>query len=218
MKVVIGLEALLFMRLAQIIEVSKNKLNFFLLNLIAINKKLINMKKLSYIILGAILGVVGYYLYCNYICSHESESEQVMAIVKPKGLISPQQAKVLDTTYNKRYKLISDSIVTRSGGDNRSSWYALEDIQNYIKYADSQATSLGYTLNGLRIYAGAHEETSKFGPGYTTFFLIPTGTKNTAQGNSTFFNFIQPGGNDIDGGDGLNDGGLGQPPGANYPQ
>lgn len=176
------------------------------------------MKKLSYIIFGAVLGAVGFYVYCNYFCSHDMEIETEMTIVKPKGLITPAQAKVLDTTYNERYRLISDSIVTRGGGDNRSSWYALEDINNYIKYADSQATSLGYNLDGLRIYAGAHEETSKFGPGYTTFFFIPTGTKNTAQGNSTLINLLPQRGGDIDGGFGLNNGQSGQPPSANYPQ
>ena len=176
------------------------------------------MKKLSYIILGAILGVVGFYIYCNYFCSHDMKTEAVVSIVKPKGLITPEQAKVLDTSYNERYRLISDSIVTRAGGDNRSSWYALEDINNYIKYADSQATSLGYTLDGLRIYAGAHEETSKFGPGYTTFFFIPTGTKNTSKGNSVPLIVLPPGGNDIPGADGLNKGSEGEPPSANYPQ
>ena len=70
----------------------------------------------------------------------------------------------------------------------------------------------------MRIYAGAHEETSKFGPGYSTYFLIPTGYKNTAQGSSTLINLLPPKAGDIDGANGLNGGENGDPPSANYPQ
>ncbi|HZW63817.1 MAG TPA: hypothetical protein VFF15_09270 [Flavobacteriaceae bacterium] len=172
------------------------------------------MKQLGYIILGIALGILFSYLF-KVGCDLEPE-EPAVEIIKPRGLITPQQAIMLDTAYNKRHRLISDSIIFRPGGDNRSSWYGLEDVKNYLKYADSQATALGYTLNGLRIYAGAYETTSKFGAGYTTFFIIPTGEKNTAKASS-MVNALPIESSDIPESDGLNAGEQGNPPYANYP-
>ena len=173
------------------------------------------MKKLSILILGALLGAFATYYFCPN-CG-ETEDMVESPIVKPKGLISPEQAKVLDTTYNSRYKLISDSIVTRKGGDNRSVWFSKIDIENYLKYADSQSTALGYNMDGIRIYMAAYPEEPKLGAGYTTVFLVPTGSESLSEGSSSFFNFKRVGG-DIPGGDGLNKGDDGQPPSANYPQ
>lgn len=175
------------------------------------------MKKLSLLILGALIGALATYYFCPN-CQGVDDDEENMAIVKPKGLITPDQAKVLDTTFNSRYKLISDSIVTRDGGDNRSSWFALADVQNYLKYADSQSTALGYNMDGVRIYLAAYPKDPKFGAGYTTVFFVPTGNESLSEGSSSFFNFKRAGSGDVPGGDGLNQGGIGIPPSANYPQ
>ena len=174
------------------------------------------MKKLSILILGALLGAFATYYFCPNCGATEDMVEA--PIVKPKGLISPEQAKILDTTYNSRYKLVSDSIVTRKGGDNRSVWFSLTDVENYIKYADSQSTALGYNMDGIRIYMAAYPDDPKLGAGYTTVFMMPTGSESLSEGSSSFFNIKRVGGGDIPGGDGMNDGGLGDPPSANYPQ
>ncbi|MDT0558770.1 hypothetical protein RM697_08930 [Ichthyenterobacterium sp. W332] len=170
------------------------------------------MKNFGTLLLGLVIGALAMYFYC---CKTDN-TESLESLVKPKGLITPKEAKTLDQAFNTRHQLISDSIVKKTNGDNRSSWYALEDINNYIKYADSQATSLGYTLDGLRIYAGAHASTPKE-VGLTTMFFIPTGYRTTAEGNLLPFSTRQ-GVGDIPGGDGLNKGSGGVPPGANYPQ
>ena len=170
------------------------------------------MKKLVYILLGAILGVAGSYFYCSN-CS-VTEAAETPAIIKPKGLISPKEAKTLDQAFNSRHQLISDSIVKRP--DNRSSWYSLEDMTNYLKYADSQATAQGYTMDGIRVYLGAHKDVDSV-VGYSTMFFVPTGYKNVSEGSSSIFSTVQKGG-DLTNGDGLNEGGDGNPPSANYPQ
>ncbi|MEY8848628.1 hypothetical protein AB9K26_07420 [Psychroserpens sp. XS_ASV72] len=168
------------------------------------------MKKLVLLILGFILGALAMYFYC------QKETPIEMLPPPPKGMITPAEATVLDKAYNERYQLISDSIVTRKGGDNRSSWYALEDVQDFLQIAQSQAKDLGYTMNGVRIYLGA-KPTDSQGAGYTTVFMMPTGYLNTSEGN--MFNFMFQGGkNDIPGGNGLDNGEDGDPPGANYPQ
>jgi len=170
------------------------------------------MKKLSLLILGIIIGAFATYYFCPS-CSIDAEAVVAeKSIMKPTGVITPAQAKVLDTEFNSRHTLISDSIVLRS--DNRSSWWSLDDMRNYLTYAENQTQGLGYTMNGVRIYLGAHP-TIKGTVGYTTMFLVPTGDKTVPGGGS---GFMAAGSKDILGGDGLNAGGPGDPPSANYPQ
>ncbi|WP_231850219.1 hypothetical protein [Winogradskyella sp. PG-2] len=71
-----------------------------------------------------------------------------------------------------KHKIINDSLFRKSTtrGDNRSSWWSIEDIQNYINYAENQAGELGYTMDGLRIYLGSYPN-SKGETGLTTLFL-----------------------------------------------
>lgn len=169
------------------------------------------MKNFGLLILGVIIGGLGMYFYC---CDTEVA---VVEPSKPKGLISPAEAKTLDQAYNPRYKLISDSIVTRPGGDNRSTWYALEEVKTYLDYAEHQAKDLGYTMDGVRIYLGAYPK-SNDGEGYTTLFMVPTGVQNKSEGNTLGLSFKKGDGRDIPGGDGLNHGSHGDPPAATYPQ
>ena len=89
-------------------------------------------------------------------------------------------------------------------------------MNNYLRYADSQATALGYDMDGIRIYLGAHPDGKT--PGYTTMFMVPTGSESLSEGNSSFLNFKRAGSGDIPGGDGMNGGDNGDPPAANYPQ
>ena len=170
------------------------------------------MKNFGLLILGIILGALAMYFYC---CKYDSGIIDPPEILEPKGLIKPSEAKVLDQAYSLRHRIVSDSLFRNTKtGDNRSSWWSIEDIQNYINYAENQSGELGYTMDGLRVYLGAYPN-SKGETGLTTMFFIPTGKKNTSQG-SIFP--IQPGSGDIPGGNGLNLGQQGDPPGANYPQ
>lgn len=170
------------------------------------------MKKLVLLILGFLLGALAMYFYC---CKQDPVDLTETAPTPPKGLITPSEAIALDKEYDPRYQLVSDSIVTRDGGDNRSSWFSMEEIESFLLYAENQAGELDYTMNGVRIYLGAYPTVDEV-PGYTTMFMMPTGYKNSSQG-SMFM--MQKGGNgDITGGDGLNKGDSGDPPGANYPQ
>lgn len=167
------------------------------------------MKKLVYLILGVLFGALLCYLYLN-----PNNMTETPEIIKPKGVITPKEAKALDAAFNSRHQLISDSIVKRP--DNRSSWYSLDDMRNYLDYAENQAKTLGYTMDGVRIYLGAHANEGDQ-VGYTTMFLIPTGTKNLEEGSSMPLPAFKAS-SDISEGDGLNNGGDGEPPSANYPQ
>ncbi|SDS49251.1 hypothetical protein SAMN04515667_2297 [Formosa sp. Hel1_31_208] len=173
------------------------------------------MKKLGSIILGFIIGVGGMYYYTQYY--GEPAVTDALAPMTPKGIVKPNEIKSLTQAYNSRYDTIS-SVFFRGveGGDNRSSWYSLTDLENYLELAANQAEDLGYTMDGVRLYLGAHPAV-KNAPGYTTILFVPTGTKNMSEGNMLYLNY-QVGSPDIPGGDGLDHGSNGIPPSANYPQ
>lgn len=157
--------------------------------------------------LGLILGGFLTYQYLESLKSNPN-------VETPKGLISPEEAKILSEAYDSRHALISEVIVKRP--DNRSSWYALTELKAYLAYADYEAKERGYTLDGLRVYYGAYpnenEET-----GYTTSFFIPTGQKILSKG-STFGSVLKSTHSDIPGVYGLNKGNSGWPPFGIYPQ
>ncbi|WP_323787674.1 hypothetical protein [Psychroserpens sp.] len=170
------------------------------------------MKKLVLLILGFILGALAMYFYFHNDKNEESMDETPV----PSGIIKPAEIKTLTEAYDPRYEAINDSVFKGvEGGDNRSSWYSLEDLQNFLTLAEKQATDLGYTMNGVRIYPGAHPQIDGV-PGYSTFLLVPTGYENQSEGSMV--SALVGGNGDIIGGNGLNQGEEGDPPGINYPQ
>ena len=127
---------------------------------------------------------------------------------KPKGVITPKKAKQLNDAFTPRCELISKDIVKRP--DNRSSWWSIEDIRDYLDYAEKQAKELGHELNGIRVYCGAYPAV-KGKKGYSTMFFSPTAEivdgKDSGGKNG-----------DIPDADALNEGQDGWPPNASYPQ
>ena len=171
------------------------------------------MKNFGLLVLGLVIGAAVMYFYCG----NQLNTMEEIPISKPNGLITPSEAKTLDLAYNIKHSVINDSLFKKStdGGDNRSSWWKIEDIEHYIAYAKNQARENGFVMDGLRVYLGAYPDTSKE-TGLTTMFFIPTGYKNTSEGN--MLSMPQSGGGDLTGSDGLNKGQHGDPPGTNYPQ
>jgi len=162
-------------------------------------------------------------LSISYSCTNDDSkidenlsSSARSGIIEPKGLISPERAKELDANWTKiRVKPIQNAIGKL---DNRSVKFSLEDMRNYLDYAENQTKELGYTMDGVRIYFGAYDEYETNGKaGQATVFLVPTGTRNLSEANMFGF-MVQGVGGDIPGGSGLNDGEVGDPPQANYPQ
>ncbi|MCO4822397.1 MAG: hypothetical protein KC469_10035 [Flavobacteriaceae bacterium] len=127
---------------------------------------------------------------------------------KPKGIITPEEAKKLNDAFTARCELIGRDILKRP--DNRSTWFSLEDIRAYLDYAENQAKENGYEMNGIRIYNGAYP-TVEGKLGYSTSFIVPTKKideeKDGGDGNA-----------DIPDLEALNWGGTGWPPNASYPQ
>lgn len=167
------------------------------------------MKKLGLLIVGLILGLlIGYFFF-----NTQTETQKPMP-TKPSGVITPNEAKALDTAFNSRHAEISRFIGKQ---DNRSSWWSLKDLRDYLDYVENEVKNQGYTMDGVRMYLGAHAGKGPTDQGLTTVFLVPTGTKNFAEGGMPITN-PQPGpSGDIPTGSPLNLGGNGNPPNANYP-
>jgi len=173
------------------------------------------MKKFALLILGFILGALAMYFYF-----HNDKNVNDMADTPtPSGIIKPAEIKALTQAYNSRYDSINNTVFKGvPGGDNRSSWYSIEDLENYLTLAKKQATELGYTMDGVRLYLGANPIVNNV-PGYTTLLFVPTGQKNSSEGSMVNMSLQGGGGSpDIPGGDGYDHGGNGVPPGANFPQ
>ena len=170
-----------------------------------------NARVLS-LILGIIIGALLSYLYFGGKTGEEVQEEQ--AIIEPNGLITPEEARIMDMAFNSRHRLISDSITKRP--DNRSSWWALDNLRSYLDYAENEATKLDYTMDGVRVYLAAYPDEGEV-VGYTTMFFVPTGKSNASKGNVLNL-ALQSGSGDIPVINGFNAGEEGNPPGANYPQ
>jgi len=172
------------------------------------------MKKLTYIILGILIGALATY----YFCPRTLEAQEEVAIVKPKGVITPAQAKVLNNNWTEYRKAAVDSAARKQGRDvdNRSTWWSLDDIENYIIYAKNQSNDLGYNMTGIRVYLGVYGKSAGDSEkGYSTMFIVPTGKKSRDEASS-FNLFTLPSDGDVPEGDPLNGGSKGAPPGGGY--
>ncbi len=134
-------------------------------------------------------------------------------MTKPKGVISIKKANALNNEWTKTRKQAMDKCIQdETGGkikeDNRSSWWSLDDLTAYIKYAKKQAKKKGFELNGFRVYAGAYNKNNNC---YCTSFIVPTAEESLGKdGNGITESIdlaIKP----------LNRGQGGHPPNASYP-
>lgn len=150
------------------------------------------MKKLSLIILGFIIGALATYFFCPR--QMDDMPEMKTKIVKPKGVITPVQAKALNDNWTKYRKAAVDSAAQRQGRekDDRSAWWSVDAIENYIAYSKHQTDSLGYKLTGLRVYLGVYgNNAGQAKKNLTTMFVVPTIKGTTAKASTNPFSFVQ---------------------------
>lgn len=150
------------------------------------------MKKLTYILLGFIIGCLLTYYFCPRV-------EQLPdKIVKPKGVITVEQAQKLSDNWTQYRKPAVDSAARQQGReqDDRSTYWDLEDIENYIAYAKKTSDSLGYTMTGLRVYLGVYgENADEEKKNLTTMFIVPTGHKAKSEAGTFAWSFQRDKGN-----------------------
>jgi hypothetical protein len=97
---------------------------------------------------------------------------------KPKNLITKERAIELCEAHAGKHKAISSAIGKQ---DNRSTWYSLEELKEYIAYIETQGREKGYNVDGIRFYIGSYPENDRISgkSNSTTIFLAPTGNKVT---------------------------------------
>ena len=117
----------------------------------------------------------------------------------PKGIISALEAKELNDNWTSLRARENEAAAGKP--DNRSSWYSLDDMQNFL----TQIKENHPNVNGVRFYLGV-ETTEKDAKGLTTIFMVPT--ENDGNGNNK----------DIPNAKGMDRGDDGNPPNAVYPQ
>lgn len=113
--------------------------------------------------------------------------QQDQSAKPPQGVITIEQAKILDKTFTEtRVDAINKAI---GMPDSRSSWWSIDDLEQYIAYAKAQAAAKNLKVDGMRIYFGAYPKdySDDDVAGYSTLFIVPTGTK--AYGEAGMINF-----------------------------
>ena len=95
---------------------------------------------------------------------------------KPTNLISKERAIELSKAHDTKHEAISRVIGKQ---DNRSTWYSLEELKEYMAYIEAQGREKGYNVDGIRFYVGSYPENDRASgkSNTTTIFLAPTGTK-----------------------------------------
>ena len=173
------------------------------------------MKKLALLLLGILLG----FLLCYFFFGKEDMVDDEIVDPKPPrtGLINSGTMRAMNQAYNTRADLINKGLGII---DNRSSWYSLEDLRTYLIYAEFQAKGTKTPMDGVRLYVGVNDLSANNGNGNTTLFFAPTSSAITAKSLGSIINLslsARAGGGDIPGGEGLDLGGVGYPPGSGYP-
>lgn len=142
------------------------------------------MKKTSLFLLGIILGALATYFFCPRLPKGEVVETK---IIKPMGVISQAQAKALNDNWTLHRKAAVDSAAQKQGRnqDDRSTWWSLKDVEDYLAYAKNQSDSLGYDMNGIRVYLGVYgKNAGQAKKDLTTMFMVPTGKKSMSKASS----------------------------------
>lgn len=138
------------------------------------------MKKLSYIILGLVIGAVSTY----YFCPRNMEEDDNISYKKPPGVIDIAQADSLNNNWSKyRCKAVDSCIRVQTGGkkdkDSRSVWWSLKEVKQYLRYAKKESKNKGYEMTGIRVYLGVYGKEDGKEADCTTMFIVPTGHEKT---------------------------------------
>lgn len=146
------------------------------------------MKKLLYLFLGIIIGSIVTYYFCPKDATSKMPTIEKMAVKPPKDTISIAEATKYSQNWGKYNPTEIDSTLEFEGPRKQtlSVWWSIEDINEYLAYAEYGADSLGYTFTGLRVYfANYGNDTAKLTKRHrNTLFIAPTGQENKAMASS----------------------------------
>ncbi|MCB4808984.1 hypothetical protein LG651_12065 [Tamlana sp. 62-3] len=149
------------------------------------------MKKIFYLILGLIIGAILTYFFCPKQCV-VGTPENTMPKA-PKDTISVAEATKLSDNWANNNITEIDVVLEVDGSrkKTRSVWWSLDEINQYLAYAQAESDTLGYTMTGVRVYLGNYGKDSKPSKkNRNTMFIVPTGPKKVFKASS--LNIILP--------------------------
>ncbi|WP_282123554.1 hypothetical protein [Algibacter mikhailovii] len=134
---------------------------------------------------------IGMYLCLATIClscsNDDVKSSNETSFYKPSGVIAQERAIELSNSWSsKNADLFSKSGSTKFDDEVKSLGWSLEDLRNYLDYAEHEAQEKGYNMTGVRIYFAAYPEKDN----QNTMFIAPTGHKVFS--TASMFNLFQP--------------------------
>lgn len=131
-------------------------------------------------------------------------------IPAPQQSISYEEAGALQLEFLRtRAQILNDSL---GFTDTRDFWFSLDTLKQYIEFVEQEASRMGKSNLGIRIYFAAYPENSNYPqPGRATVFLVPTAQDADAGLKRGFFP-MPPTDSNIDSIPALNYGHGGQPP------
>ncbi|NMH85928.1 hypothetical protein [Flavivirga algicola] len=134
------------------------------------------MKKLSYIILGFIIGAVLTY----YFCPRDIGDTKPPMAERPDNAIEMSKAQELNNNWTEYREAAVDSAAQQQGRkkDNRWTLWSLNEVEKYLAYSQYQSYKLGYEMTGIRVYLGVYgDNAGRKKKNLTTMFMVPTGKK-----------------------------------------
>ncbi|MBU2951834.1 hypothetical protein KO493_14130 [Tamlana agarivorans] len=104
----------------------------------------------------------------------------------PDGVISTDYAISLNQAWNAKNAAIYSKAGLSKADENQSFWWSLEDLRNYLAYAEQEAKEKGYHMNGVRVYLAAYPEKGN----ENTLFFAPTGYETAAKASAINMSFF----------------------------
>jgi hypothetical protein len=124
----------------------------------------------------------------SFSCSNDDvKSANETSFYKPSGVITQERGVELSDSWSaKNAELFSKSNNTKFDDEVKSLWWSLEDLRNYLEFAEHEAQEKGYNMTGVRVYFAAYPEKDN----QNTLFFAPTGHK--AESQASMFSFFLP--------------------------
>lgn len=124
----------------------------------------------------------------SFSCSNdENENSSDAQFYKPSGVITQDRATELSAAWNnKNTTVFSKAGKAKSNDEIQSNWWSLEDLRNYLDFAEHEAEEKGYNMTGIRVYFAAYPDKGN----QNTMFFAPTGHKSISEASSFNLNFL----------------------------
>lgn len=133
---------------------------------------------------------------CMYVCiavisfscsKDDAKASTETSFYKPSGVITQEKAMELSAAWStKNSNLFSKSNNTKFSDEVQSLWWSLEDLRNYLEFAENEAQEKGYNMTGVRVYFAAYPEKDN----QSTLFFAPTGHEAVSKASSLNINFF----------------------------